>query len=482
MKTKNNPIAIVTCILAWTLFLISIAPLLYMGRYSHPLYDDFGSSFIRHILLEKHFFIVALLNPIFVAIGAWFTWQGTYSAEIMFALQPGAWLLSSYWVTPFIIIGSISFAYNFFWRTVSKHLFQSKPIYGSIIAALLLGVQFQYTPHLHSAFYWYNGSIYYGFFYALMFIEFAYVIRLIFGGKYNKKLLVALTLFVSGGNYSVALIHVLVLLILCFIILVQKKEKNDNLWHVTLVAVIGLVCNVIAPGNSVRAAECIPMSAPTAIFESIKYAVNSCIEWTNYPQLALLLMLLPFIRLMAKNSKMSFRNMIVAIVLLFGLFAAMTTPSFYAQSFAGAERQIDMYYYSYYMMVALCLTCIITWTSSLTMVKRIAPQFICIILALTTVASFGIMALEVKEKRFSNTNAKIIWTDIKSGNAAAWDLQYKEKINEIIAADKECYIEEIDAESNVLPRTGMGISEDPSYWVNDFMAKYYGKDKVYLKK
>ena len=461
-----------------SVFVLSILPILYMGRYIQPLWDDYGSSYVIHLLVIAKQYYMASFEILLNAIWTWFAWQGTYSAEMLFAMQPGAWIIPSYWVTPFIIIGSITAAYILFWRTLAKYVFQSKASYGTIIAMLILTVQFQYTPYIHSAFYWFNGAIYYGFFYALMIIEISYVIRMLFSNEYNKRLLIFLAVFISGGNYSTALINVLILICMCMIAYIQKSEKLASLKLITIAALFGFAISILAPGNAVRAAENTAMPAGKAIISSIIYALKNIYHWFRLPQIGLILLLTPIVYYMVRNVKISFGNMMVAVIILFGLFAAQATPAFYAMSHGGAERQIDMYYYSFYMLMILCLVCFVTWIASVSKKKWLDSKNFRVMAVGVSLFGMIIFIYGVHNIGISETNTYKVMAEIGSGRAAAYEREFNEKIDEIIASDKECYIKDIENSSDILP--SFGLNEDPEYWTNNFLALYYGKEKIHL--
>ena len=475
--SKRNRIEVFAFTIICIVYFITILPLLFMGKYIHPLWDDYGSASWIHFFMEKKHFILVLLAPLGNAIGSWIYWQGTYAAELLFPLQPGAWVVPAYWITPFIIISSMTVGYIIFWKNLSKEVFRNKSIYGSLIAIAILILQFQYVPHIHSAFYWFNGSIYYSFFFAMMLIELSQVLCVITGSKYNKKLVVILAIVVSGGNFSTALINVLILILFNINTIIIKKEKNSDLKHIAIAAIIGLVVSMIAPGNAVRAAQCTSMPPIKAIISSIVYSLKNIKHWLGFPQIGLLILLTPIIFILVQNIRLSFKSMLVAEIILFLLFAALSTPPFYAMSFAGDERQIDMYYYSFYMLIALGMVCFIAWIKSLIKYESMTNNLKKVLGASVFLFGFVILIYGIMNKEISNLNSVKVIDEIVSGRASAYDKEFDEKIQMIENSDEICYVSEIENSSEILPP--FGIDSDPDYWVNEAMANYYGLKRLF---
>ena len=160
---------------------------------------------------------------------------------------------------------------------------------------------------------------------------------------------------------------------------------------------------------------------------------------------------------------------------MFGLFAAQVTPPMYAVSYAGAERQINMYYYSYYLLLAGCLTYIEGWV--LNKIKSVQiSNFSGIIVSIVGAA---IIVLGISINGLERLNLYKVSEDILSGNARQYDIEYSEVIEEINSQDGICYVEDIKQQTHSLDK--FYIDKDPEYWVNKSLASYFGKEKIYLK-
>ncbi len=463
------------------LLIASLFPILALSRYIHPLWDDYSSvTTARNAFPGLPTLLLVIINAIINPIVFWVYWQGTYAAEFIFAIQPGSWPIPAYWITPFLIIGSISISYIVFSRAVSKYLFKTKTIYGESIALLTLISTFQYTPDLHQGFYWFNGASYYGLFYALMVFELSLIVKILYSeqeiSKRDRRLLYFLAFFVEGGNYSTALINLLIIGLIVFNGFIEKNT-NKIMKKTAIIAFVGLVLSMIAPGNAVRAAGTDSMPAFSAIIRSIEQAFRFLLNWTYLSTFGLYIIFLPILALLIKNfRKVSIIRGLIWIVVMCGLYAAQMTPPLYAMSNIGDKRQINLYYYSYYFTCVCALACI------LIMIKSYAPKIIEWIIKYKIV--FFVVGLllsigGVYRMGFNSTNFYKTYYEIASKNAQKYDDDYNEIIRQIKASGDECYIPDIQNYTEILPH--MDISTDPEYWVNEGLAGYYHKENIYLK-
>lgn len=66
---------------------------------------------------------------------------------------------------------------------------------------------------------------------------------------------------------------------------------------------------------------------------------------------------------LAKKSEMDFLHPVWAMILLFGLYAALGMPRFYALGFAIPERNINLIYFSYYSVMLCAMFYLFGWFS-----------------------------------------------------------------------------------------------------------------------
>lgn len=228
-------------------FIVSLIPLLMVSFYSFPNADDFGFGNFTHKAFVSGGFLAVLKMAIYNVIDFYRNWQGTYSAIFMFSLQPGIFGERFYFISHIFLICSFIGANFYFLNKVFSKMLDKYIKYIIILLVLLVQIQFVYDGV--SSFYWYNGSIYYTFFYSLELILFAFLIS----DKPKWYLIFPLTIFIAGGNYVTALN----LSIILFIFVVLKfyfKNKDKYLYLINfLLMLIFFTVSIKAPGNNVRA-------------------------------------------------------------------------------------------------------------------------------------------------------------------------------------------------------------------------------------
>ena len=345
---SGNKINLIITILIVAGFVLSLIPVLYISRYAHPLFDDYSySAGVRKAIVE-HGGISQLLHSIIDIVRSTYkNWQGTFSAVFLFSLQPAAFNPSLYFITSIVLVGSLVFSNILFWDVFTKRFLKVSSNYSVLIPLIILEMQIQFVPYIQESFYWYNGGIYYTFFYAL---EVVLISLLFIIWESDNKHIVPLTILsgfigmiIGGGNYSNALTTVMFLVLAVILALLFKKRKAVDYGIILFFTLFAFIINVVAPGNRVRAANNISLSAWKAILASLKYAFECIIKWTHLPQIGMLLLLIPIFYIIIKRTDFNFHYPLVAIMLGFGFFAAQSTPLFFAMSSQGAQRQVDIY-------------------------------------------------------------------------------------------------------------------------------------------
>ena len=87
-------------------YCLSLIPILYAGFFAHPIGDDFNFSYrVHHALLSGNSLLEAVVDTVSTTYNKW---QGTFSAIVLFSLQPGGFSSSSYYLTTFIMIGFLT--------------------------------------------------------------------------------------------------------------------------------------------------------------------------------------------------------------------------------------------------------------------------------------------------------------------------------------------------------------------------------------
>lgn len=259
---------------------------------------------------------------------------------------------------------------GFFLYTLLRRLFRCEPVPSAIAALVLtaLSLFFCYDPV--EAFYWFNGGVYYTFFYLLGELLFALLLlSATASGKAPAALgfvlSVLLAFLIGGGNYPTALMSaVLLLLLLAFCVRKRRKREAAALLLVLAALLSSFLVSVFAPGNAVRqAAEGSPSSPVTAIFLALLYGVCALCGAMSFPVVVGWAFLTPILYRAAARLRFSFPRPLAVFLLAFAVFCTRGAPVCYALGVRVPERVIDITYFSCYPLVLLTWTYFLGWLS-----------------------------------------------------------------------------------------------------------------------
>lgn len=320
-------------------FIAVILPLLLIAQYNYASCDDFsyGIQTFR-VWQETHSVWEVLKTAVNVVKDTYRSWQGSFSAIFLMALQPSIWSEQAYAWTTFIMIGCLCISELSLIKVVMIDLCKAEKRISMAIGLIILSMQVFWTPYPVQAFFWYNGSVYYTFYYALSLFLMAVVLKCICSKQKNvwwSMLGVILALFIGGGNLPNGLLMTEILFltsVLCW------RYRKDRLRYI-LPSVVGLfipfMINVMSPGNANRQTSSIKTPAIESIVKSVWEGVGLIVQWSTLPILIVLAALLPLLWLTIRKMKCQFRFPLLVSVITIGLFASQLTPVIYAQSNTG---------------------------------------------------------------------------------------------------------------------------------------------------
>ena len=350
-------------------FAVSLIPMLYCAFYAHPLYDDYWFSATVHHQYTKGGNIIDLLYAAAATVQEiYLTWQGTFSAVLLFAFQPGVLGQDCYFITTFVMVGMLIGSHLFLFDTIlSKWLHQRKELV-VLTALFTLTMIIQFVPDIRQAFYWYNGSCYYTLFYALSLILVSMLVRFKLREGNRKTAYgvcsIFLALFIGGGNYSTALLTVEIVALFTLYSIYKRNGTEGFYLSVFLVIIGSLFISMAAPGNRVRADSLKGLGALKAVGSSIFYACVKIGEWTALPQCVFALIITPVLFEASKCCQWEFKWPLAVCFLALCLYASQLTPPLFAQADLGSGRQINVYYYSYYILMMFIIFYVCGWLNN----------------------------------------------------------------------------------------------------------------------
>ncbi len=351
--------------LAAALFVISIVPLLLLGKYNVMCIDDYDyGRQVHDTWMATGSLWQSVQTAVAQTVEFFKEWQGTYVSCFLMALCPMNFYYEAAFLVPIIMIGMFCISTFLLGRQILIRWLGSDKHHAGLVMFLLLFLFYQVMEAPFEGIYWYNGATHYILMESLLFFMLTLVSGIIWTEKKGNAIawcvLASLDgIIVGGGNLVTALQTEILLCFLLAFTYVKKREKTVYVLLPFLLFTAGFLCNILAPGNAMRSAldTDIGYSPVLSIILSFYYAVVFMIGWTNTLVILLWLALLPVMWQIGKNSEKSFRHPVWVSVGGFCILSAMFTPTLYAVGMVGLSRVDNIIQMVYY----LCLFMITTY-------------------------------------------------------------------------------------------------------------------------
>lgn len=486
MKKFWNDKGIAGCAVA--ALLVSLIPLLVLGFYNHPCTDDFNYGLYAAQAVKSGESIFDILAAAARKTAETYqNWQGTFSAIFLMALHPAVFSEQLYCVTPFVMIGSVLFGTFFFLHTVCVQRFSMPRSHWVTLSCVVVFFSIQFAPSAYEGFFWYNASLFYTFFYGVSLCCYALLVKFFYAESKSKAIAelcgaAFLAFFIGGGNYPTALLTCLIFIAAVGFSIVKKLPKS-KIFGAALCFVLetaAFAVSVLAPGNSVRQDkfETHP-GAVEAVLNALLSAVQKILEYTTLPVMLGILLLLPIFLHTAKKMKFSFPLPILAPIAMVCILGVEMTPPYYAMTQLGAQRIHDLYYYSYWLLLAATVFYLCGWVTHRCHVKldgkynqSLSQGFmvgVAAVLCLTLVCS-----PDFKEIHCVNAAG-----DLLNGTAAEYDRQMEERVAILQDPDiEDAVVSPITTAPELFPPAGYVLNESAEYLTNQRVAAFYGKNSV----
>ena len=263
----------------------------------------------------------------------------------------------------------------FFFYTALKKIFKADSYLSATVGICLTFVSMQLCATPSDSFYWFNGAIYYTFFYSLMLFLFALLIRMRTAKAAGTIILTAISsvsaFLIGGSNYAAALFMCIILALsagaaVYFVIL--RKNKVIRPYHmaayiiVAAAAMAGLFISMAAPGNALRQQS---VGGSTGIVKTFVYTFAfggySIAKVLNAPCLIFFICMIPVFYRIARRSGFTYRYPLLIAVFTFGLYCSMGTPVFYAQGLRMPYRMMNIIFFAAYVLITFNLIYFLGW-------------------------------------------------------------------------------------------------------------------------
>lgn len=352
-----------TIILVFIL-IISTLPLMNLSRYTHPSADDFAFAIDTRAEWQENHSVTGLAKAVReTAVRFYSSWEGKYISYYLWGLQPAIFGERYYKLTGFINIALLGFSTVAFFTVFVKKILKGRLYQGVALGALSTIMILQWMPSVVEGLYWYNGSIGYNFYWAILFLVLSGV--MLYGSErkiYNIVDIICLVVggfVLAGGNHVTAFLGILILGIISGISMVFKQLKKYRISIlVFIVTVIGFIINVASPGTAVRASF---FNERTGFFETVWLAIQNGIaaieEWIGLPLILCIILAMPIIidlvNEFLSESDFKFKYPLLAFVVSIGIFSSMFCPTIFVMQNIGGGRIRNVEYFTFVVLVFL---------------------------------------------------------------------------------------------------------------------------------
>lgn len=523
-----DPVCALALVLA-LLFALALAPMLAISRFDHSYADDWHYGVDVHAALEAGEGAVGVLSAaVEEAIDTYDSWQGTYSAIVLMALQPGVFGEGLYGLGAVGIMAALVLATGYAAAVVVRDVCGAGRAEWLCVTLAALLLQTQLLPSPVEGIWWYNSAIYYTFYHALLLVGAGLSVRLLRGRTHRGALsgagtaarvsvLVLLAFVIGGGNYVTGLVAVVALAATVVAALARRQRSAWLLVPALIVLAVGFACSMAAPGNAARQASQFPgdnlgvaMTLLRSGFAGFEYAVL----WTNGFMVLFLALLVPVFVRIARRSTCSFALPAVPALAVLLLFMASFTPTFFSMGYVGPGRVQNIRYDYFVLAVFLCVGWLVGWVvrraeragalpacaarrhpglgevssapvgvpahrlqrerdARVVYRRAVAVYLGCCLIVL--VAAVG--ALAIDERHRDDLVSLSAASSLVSGEAQEYDEQVRARLAQLeTSGDADVYVAYYTVGPKVL---FMGdVHDNMDNYINFRLAQWYGKDSV----
>lgn len=356
---------------AAALFALSVIPLLLLGRYNIMCIDDYDyGRTIHDTWMATGSLWQSVLTAFEKVKEVYMTMQGAYTSCFLMSMCPMNFRYDSAFVVPIIMIGMFSVGSFCLGRQMLTRWLGSDKQSASFVMFMLLFIFYQIIEAPFEGIYWYNGSIHYIFMEALLFITLTLVSCSIWEEKKRRAVLYCIVAAIiapitAGCNLVTTLQGEILMLFLLIYVCAARRGKLFYALLPYLTYTAGFLCNVLAPGNRVRAVVDTETgySPIPAVLLSFYNAVVYMVKWTHVFVILLWLALLPILWRIGKKSDKGFKHPVLVTIGAFCILSAMFTPTLYGLGTVGLSRVDNIIQMVYYLSLLLVTTYWLGWIS-----------------------------------------------------------------------------------------------------------------------
>ena len=514
------------------IYVLSLIPVLVIGKYDYPSADDFSMGLGTRLVYEATGSLFAVAGKILSETARYYrTWIGYFTSCLFTTVSPATFGEAWYALTPAVILLALHVGVVvFFYALMEKALGMNRYVRRCMtVLALFLMVQRMPEGSLRvEAFYWYSGAGNYTLTFSagLLYIAF-YVLSVCGVRRKNRSLFLVLACIMGflagGGNYLSALSFAVVSVLFAIYLVNMKTRQGENsrmgmpgksglsdrsgggcrIGRLLPAAfyLCGFAVSCLSPGNRIRGGEAEGYGALKSILLSLYYTLSYPLnQWMNWAVL-LILALAGVIFWMgfaekttcsgAQAVQLRFAAPFPAAVLAYGIVSCVVTPALYAQGNMDAGR-IQSTFWLHAVLVLLLLEWYLVGglyrrfskeqnvsaasglqnASAASCLRNGAGGFVRAILLFFVV--FSLLAVKGNPDFYTGTSAV---SALLNGSAAQYGRENEARLRILKnPGEQDAVLPRYTVQPNLLYFED--VSEDPGDWINQKMSEYYGKNSI----
>ena len=360
-------------------YVLSLIPVLIIGKYDYPSADDFSMGLGTRLVYEATGSFFAVAGKILSETVRYYrTWIGYFTSCLFTTVSLATFGEAWYALTPAVILLALHIGVAvFFYALMEKALGMKRYVRRCMtVLALFLMVQRMPEGSLRvEAFYWYSGAGNYTLTFSagLLYLAF-YVLSVCGARKKNRSLFLVLACllgFLAGGGNYLSALSFAVVSVLFAIYLVKSgisgmsggSGRFYGIGRLLPAAfyLFGFAVSCLSPGNRIRGGEAEGYGALKSILLSLYYTLSYPLnQWMNWAVLLILALAGVIFWMGFAESGPSgavqpgFTAPFPAAILAYGIVSCVVTPALYAQGNMDAGR-IQSTFWLHAVLVLLLL-------------------------------------------------------------------------------------------------------------------------------
>lgn len=352
-------------------FGLTLVPLIAAAFDAHPVYDDFLHTAAASEAWARTGGLGQTLAAAWDRMAVMYqTWQGTFAAMFLSALQPMVFSARLFFLTPLATLGALLLAGAYFFKELVRRTLGADQSAAVIAYTAFMTLLIQFVPGVGEVLYWQSGTPY-TFSVTVIFLILGLLLKLRRPQRaallvWRCLALVVCGVLLGGCPYPLALSGLVAAVLLCaWSLLARSRARLGSLALLAGVAA-ALLAVVLAPGNAVRQERVgEPMSPVSAILQSVAESLETSGQWFGPQLIAVCALVLPFLLKPARECSFSFRRPVWFTLLCFGVLAAGFVPPIYATGVEGyrVERVLTSLYMLYAVLTPLVALYWLGWLS-----------------------------------------------------------------------------------------------------------------------